>query len=218
MDIRVGPEPAARAAAWIARRLRDAVRRRGVASIALSGGSTAPAMIDALLESDVPWQAVAVWQVDERIAPDGNPARNSMQLDRLLRLPCGLTLMPVAATDLRAAARRYAAGLPDRFDIVHLGIGSDGHTASWPPGADGIADSTRSVEITDTFNEWQRMTLTRSVVNFARSRVVLATGSAKRPIVERWLLTDRSLPITAVRRNDTWVFLDDAAAPRVTLH
>jgi 6-phosphogluconolactonase/glucosamine-6-phosphate isomerase/deaminase len=83
---------------------------------------------------------------------------------------------------------------------------------------DGIADSSRRVEITGPFNEWLRMTLTRSVVNGARSRVVLATGSEKRPIVERWLLTDRSLPVTAVRRTDTWVFLDDAAAPRVTLH
>jgi 6-phosphogluconolactonase/glucosamine-6-phosphate isomerase/deaminase len=218
VDIRVGPEPESRAAAWIARRLRDAVRRRGVASIAVSGGSTAAPMIDALLELDVPWPSVSIWQVDERVAPDGDPARNALQLDRLLELPCRVSLMPVTAPELRAAARHYAAGLPDRFDIIHLGIGSDGHTASWPPEAAGIADSNRSVEITDTFNAWRRMTLTRSAVNGARSRVVLATGSTKRPIVERWLLADRSLPITAVRRTDTWVFLDDAAAPRVALH
>lgn len=174
-------------------------------------------MIDALLELDVPWPAVSLWQVDERVAPDGDPARNATQLDRLGKLPCRISLMPVTASELRAAARRYAAGLPDRFDIVHLGIGNDGHTASWPPGVDGIADSNRPVEITDPFNEWRRMTVTRSVVNGARSRVVLATGSTKQPIVERWLLADRSLPITAVRRTGTWVFLDDAAAPRVTL-
>jgi 6-phosphogluconolactonase/glucosamine-6-phosphate isomerase/deaminase len=175
-------------------------------------------MIDALLDLDVPWPAVSVWQVDERVAPDRDPARNAIQLGRLVALPCRVRLMPVTASDLRAAARRYAAGLPDRFDVVHLGVGSDGHTASWPPGADGIAESSRQVEITEPFNAWHRMTLTRSVVNGARSRIVLATGSTKRPIIERWLLTDRSLPITAVRRTDTWVFLDDAAAPGVALH
>jgi len=198
--------------------MRDAARRRGAASIALSGGSTAPPMIDALLELDVPWSAVCVWQVDERIAPDGDPARNAVQLDRLSGLPCQVSLMPVTAVDVRAAARRYAASLPERFDIVHLGIGGDGHTASWPPGVDGIANSARRVEITETFNRLRRMTLTRSVVNGARARVVLATGAAKRPVIERWLLADSSLPITVVRRSDTWAFLDDAAAPRVTLH
>jgi len=206
------------AAAWIARRLRDAVRRRGSASIALSGGSTAPAMIDALLELDVPWHAVSVWQVDERIAPDGDVARNARQLERLPVSSRRVWLMPVTSTDVRAAARRYAATLPDRFDVVHLGIGGDGHTASWPPGVDDIANSTRPVEITDTFDRWHRMTLTRSVVNAARSRVVLAAGSGKRPVIERWLLADTSLPISNVRRSNTWVFLDQAAAPRVTLH
>lgn len=175
-------------------------------------------MIEALLELDVPWRAVSIWQVDERIAPDGDAARNAQQLDRLHTLPCRVRLMPVTANDIRAAARRYAATLPDRFDVVHLGIGGDGHTASWPPGVDGIANSVRPIEITDEFNSWRRMTLTRSVVNRARSRVVLASGVAKRPVIERWLLADRSLPITAVRRSNTWVFLDGAAAPQATLH
>ncbi len=218
MDIRVGDEPASLAAAWIGRRLRDATRRRGVASIALSGGGMAPPMIDALVELDLPWPAVSVWQVDERIAPDGDAARNALQLDRLRALPCRVRLMPVTASDARVAARRYAATLPDWLDVVHLGIGSDGHTASWPPGSDGIANSARPIEITDEFNSWRRMTLTCSVVNRARSRVVLASGVAKRPVIERWLLADRALPITAVRRSDTWVFLDAAAAPLVTLH
>jgi 6-phosphogluconolactonase/glucosamine-6-phosphate isomerase/deaminase len=218
MDFRVGPDPALRAADWIAHRLCDAVRRRHIASLALSGGSTAPPMIDALVELDVPWSQIEVWQVDERIAPDGDLARNALQLAPLQALPCRVRLMPVTATDLRAATRRYATSLPERFDIVHLGIGSDGHTASWPPGCDHIWRSERAVEITDVFNGWGRSTLTRSVVNGARSRVVLTLGAAKRPVLERWLLADDSLPITAVRRSDTWVFLDETAAPRVTLH
>lgn len=218
MDIRVGPDPALRCATWIAGRLRDAVRRRGSASLAVSGGGTALPMIEALGELDVPWSQVGVWQVDERIAPDRHEARNALQLDLLVGLAHRIHLMPVTATDLRAAARRYARCLPDRFDVVHLGLGTDGHTASWPPRVPAIAASSRPVELTDEFNSWRRMTLTRSVVNGARSRAVLATGSPKQAIVERWLLGERSLPISAVRRTNTWLFLDDEAAPRVTLH
>ena len=175
-------------------------------------------MIDALAELDVPWPVTTIWQVDERVAPDGDAARNASQLDRLEALAAGVRRMPVTASNLDLAARRYAASLPDRFDIVHLGVGDDGHTASWPPGVEPMRGSSRPVEITAVFNGWRRMTLTRSVVNGARSRVVLATGSSKRPVVERWLLSDRSLPITDVRGSRTWVFLDEAAAPRATLH
>src|SRR5262245_32507568 len=123
MDLRVSDEPPIEAALSIARRLRNAVRRRGEATLALSGGSTAPAMIEALLGERLPWEAITVWQVDERVAPDGHPDRNAVQLDGL---PCTVRLMPVTAKDRRAAAARYARSLPDRFDLVHLGVGDDG--------------------------------------------------------------------------------------------
>jgi 6-phosphogluconolactonase/glucosamine-6-phosphate isomerase/deaminase len=215
MDIRVTDDPAEAAAAWIARRLADAVRRRGVASLALSGGSTAPPMIAALIASDLPWNSIAVWQVDERVAPDRHHARNANQL---ADLPCRVHLMPVTASDLRAAARRYAASLPARLDIVHLGLGDDGHTASWPPGDSATIASQRPVELVEAFNGWPRMTLTRRVVNGARSRLFLVAGSSKRPIVERWLLGDGSLPSTNVSRSATIAFLDASAAPSVRLH
>lgn len=217
MDITVADDAATLAGAWIARRLQDAVRRRGTASLALSGGSTAPPMIDALVATDVPWQAVGIWQVDERVAPDGDEARNARQLAPFDGLPCRVRPMPVTARDLRRAAGRYAADLPERFDVVHLGVGDDGHTASWPPGEPEIAVSDRSVELVRMFNGWPRMTLTRSVVNRSRRRIVLTLGADKRPMVERWLLLDPSLPITSVRRSDTWVFLDEAAAPNAEL-
>lgn len=210
MDIRVGPEAPERAAAWIAHRLRDAHRRRGLAHVALSGGSTAPPMIEALLAEDVPWKAVTAWQVDERVAPDGDPDRNAGQL---AALPCVVEPMPVTSSDLARAARRYGKHLPHQLDVVHLGLGDDGHTASWPPGDDGPISSARRVELIEMFNGRPRMTLTRRVVNNARSRAVLATGPAKRDMVGRWLLDDPSLPISAVRSSNTWVFLDIAAAP-----
>jgi len=176
--------------------------------IAVSGGSTAPELFDALVRHDVPWDRTTVWQVDERIAPDGDVARNAGQLDTL---PVRVRPMPVTASDLRAAARRYAATLPARFDVVHLGLGDDGHTASWPP-HDPVVDSTRDCEVVDEFNGYRRMTLTPRVVNAARSRMVLTLGSSKAGMVERWMLRDPELPIDRVRRSATWVFLDPPAA------
>jgi 6-phosphogluconolactonase/glucosamine-6-phosphate isomerase/deaminase len=210
LHLDVSSDPAGATAAWIAARLRDAAQRRGGATLALSGGSTAPPMIAAIVACELPWHLVTVWQVDERIAPDGHDARNANQL---VDLPCRVRPMPVTAADLAAAARRYDAGLPDRFDVVHLGIGDDGHTASWPPGDPSPITSPRGVELVPEFHGWRRMTLTRRAVNGARRRAVLAVGSAKRPVVERWCSGDRSLPIGAVRRSGTTVFLDGAAAP-----
>jgi 6-phosphogluconolactonase/glucosamine-6-phosphate isomerase/deaminase len=208
MEVHVSPRPAVDAAGWIARRIRDAVRRRSEATLAVSGGSTAPPLFDALLAHDVPWPSVTVWQVDERVAPDGDPDRN---VEQLRALPAIVRAMPVTAKDLRAAARRYAASLPARFDVVHLGVGSDGHTASWPPGRH-VGESTRPVEVTDTFNGRRRMTLTRDVVNAARARVVLTTGASKADVVARWQAGDATLPVSLVRRGGTIAFLDPGAA------
>jgi 6-phosphogluconolactonase/glucosamine-6-phosphate isomerase/deaminase len=212
MDVHVSDHPAQAAAEWIAVLLADAVGRRGSASLALSGGSTAPALIAALAAAALDWPSITAWQVDERIAPDGDPDRNAGQLQAL---PCRVELMPVTAAPLAAAAERYAATLPARFDVVHLGLGDDGHTASWPPGNAAVRESTALVELVPEFNGRRRMTLTPVVVNAARKRLVLAVGSAKRPVAERWLLDDTVLPISAVRRAGTAVFLDFAAAPGV---
>jgi 6-phosphogluconolactonase/glucosamine-6-phosphate isomerase/deaminase len=207
MELRVTDDPAATAGRWLARRLRDAVRRRGSAALAVSGGDSAPPMFDVLLAQDVPWSQVTVWQVDERVAPDGHPGRNAGQL---VGFPCRVELMPVTDGDLDAAASRYAAGLPDRFDVVHLGLGDDGHTASWPPGH-AVVDSAARCEAIGQFNGFRRMTLTPPVVNAARSRLVLTSGESKAPMVRRWLLRDPSIPVTRLHRTHTWAMLDPAA-------
>ncbi len=207
MEVRVSDAPAVSAGVWLAQRLRDAVRRRGSASLAVSGGSSAPPLFDALLVEDVPWEKITVWQVDERIAPDGDSGRNAGQL---ALIPATVKLMPVTAIDLRAGARRYGAGLPDRFDVVHLGLGDDGHTASWPPG-DPVVDSDRPCELVGDFNGFRRMTLTPMVVNRARTRLMLTFGRSKAPMVARWLLRDPELPVDRLRRSSTLVFVDPAA-------
>lgn len=224
MELRVSADPAAAAAAFVASRLRDAVDRRGSASIAVSGGSTAPVLFAALVESDspaVPWDGVRVWQVDERVAPDGHDDRNAGQLDVL---PANVSPMPVTDEDLERAADTYGSELDCPLDVVHLGLGSDGHTASWPPAPH--PDATRALEsdadafVIEAFNGRKRMTLGPRVVNSAACRVVLATGSSKAPVVAAWVALagtgepciDVSLPIAAVTPRDTVVFLDEAAA------
>jgi 6-phosphogluconolactonase/glucosamine-6-phosphate isomerase/deaminase len=214
MDIRVAADPeaaAAVAAEWLAFQLRNAARRRGIATLAVSGGSTPALMFSDLATRDVPWDRVVVWQVDERMAPDGDRARNAGLLT-LLPLPrTRLRLMPVTARHLSSALRRYIGGLPACFDVVHLGLGDDGHTASWPPG-DPVIDALEPVAMSAPYAGYTRMTLTPAVVNAARHRLVLAPGAAKAEPLARWLLDDRSLPIQRVHRAGTVVVIDTAAA------
>jgi 6-phosphogluconolactonase/glucosamine-6-phosphate isomerase/deaminase len=199
------------AARMVERRLRSAIRLRGSASIAVSGGSTPAAMLAELAAVKLPWRLVTVLQVDERVAPEGDPDRNANMLAALR--PTGATIvpMPVTAADLRRAARRYADRLPDRLDLVHLGIGDDGHTASWPPG-DPVVRSPERVALCGEYRGRVRMTLTPGTVNAARARLVLVTGTAKAAPVARWLAGDRALPITLVHRANTHLVLDAQAA------
>jgi 6-phosphogluconolactonase/glucosamine-6-phosphate isomerase/deaminase len=160
-----------------------------------------------------------VLQVDARIAPEGDPDRNAVQLREHLVDAIGprrptVRWMAVTAADLGAAVRRYAADVArlEPIDVVHLGLGDDGHTASWPPG-DHVIDSARVVDLCGEFNGRRRMTLTPHPVNGARCRLVLAAGPSKAPMVARFLAGDQSLPISRVRRTGTVLFLDRAAAP-----
>jgi len=217
MDVRVAPDAAsaaAEAAGWVAHHLRNAVLRRGAATLAVSGGTTPAAMFAALAALDVPWDLLTVFQVDERVAPDGDPARNAALLDLLPVHGVHLRLMPVTDTDLSAAAARYAALLPDRLDIVHLGLGDDGHTASWPPG-DAVVESEDIVALSGEYRGHVRMTLTPLAVNAARHRLMLAAGPDKAVPMERWLLGDPDVPVHHVRRSDTVVVIDQAAATRL---
>ncbi|MFM2076626.1 MAG: 6-phosphogluconolactonase/glucose-6-phosphate isomerase [Actinomycetota bacterium] len=216
MDLRVLDDAAgaaAEAADWTAHQLRNAVRRRGAATIAVSGGSTPAAMFAALADLDLPWAAITVYQVDERVAPDGDPARNAALL-AAFPAAAHVRPMPVTSKDLRAAARRYAEALPPRLDVVHLGLGDDGHTASWPPG-DPVGDETAPVALSREYRGHVRMTLTPPVVNAARHRLVLAAGSDKAAPLEGWLLGNDALPIRRVRVSDTVVVVDRAAAARL---
>ena len=223
MIIDVSSDPAAACVRFMASRLAAAQGEDQDATVAVSGGSTAPPLFSALADAEgLEWERVGVWQVDERVAPDGDDDRNAGQLDAL---PARLHPMPVTAGDLEDAAHAYASSLPDAFDVVHLGVGSDGHTASWTPSphvdADRALNSPDAVLIVGEFNGRDRMTLSPGVVNAARCRVVLVTGEEKAPVIEAWVTgsdrrdaawLDAELPVAALDPTDTFLFLDDAAA------
>ena len=204
------------AAAAIARRITRAIAQRGAASVAFSGGRTPALMLERLAAVALAWDRVDVYQVDERVAPAGHAARNLALLAVLPVLSRNLHAMPVNATDVRRAARRYAASLPERLDVVHLGLGDDGHTASWPPG-DPVVDSPHAVDLCGEYAGWVRMTLTPQAVNAARARVVLAVGSDKAAALAAWMDRSRAMPVSRVHRRDTLVVVDRAAAPAAVI-
>ena len=219
MELRISPDPAAAAddaADLLARRITRAVRDRGRCRIAVSGGSTPALMFAALARRDLPWAELEVFQVDERVAPAGDPDRNVGLLADLPVPRRNVHAMPVERARLGAAARSYADRLPQRLDVVHLGIGDDGHTASWPPG-DPVADSDEPVALSAPYQGRVRMTLTPMVVNAARSRLVVVSGASKAAAVSRWLLDDPTVPVQRVRRTATTVVLDTAAASSLVI-
>lgn len=211
------------AAARIAADARAAVAERGRFSLALSGGASPLRMLRVLAEEDVPWHDVHVFQVDERIAPAGDVDRNLTHLRESLTsrapLPEGrVHAMPVEASDLDAAVRRYAgtleaaAGSPPVLDLVHLGLGSDGHTASLLPGDPVLEVRDADVALTAEAGQGRRrMTLTYPLLERARRILWLVTGSAKSEMLARLRAGDASIPAGRVRRDRAVVLADRQA-------
>ena len=207
-------ETAARAAgAFITSLVAETIAERGECAIALSGGSTPWPAFRALAAMDVDWDHVRIFQVDERVAPDGDVHRNLTQLDECLgSLPVKIAAMPVTDGALQAAADSYATQLPVRFDLVHLGLGPDGHTASLVPG-DAVLDvHDRLVAITGEYQGYRRMTLTYPAIGRAELLLWLVAGDDKRDALARLLRGDESIPAGRVRAPRSVVMADAAAA------
>lgn len=215
VDVEPDAEAAAvRATAEIVAAAAEAIEARGRFWLALSGGSTPARMLQLLAEADIDWDRVDLFQVDERVAPAGNTARNLVQLrscllDHLEVLP-RLHPMPVEGDDLDASADRLADQLPDRFDLIHLGLGADGHTASLVPG-DPVLDAHATIAVTQPYQGHRRMTLTYRAINHARRVLWLVTGREKAAVLERLVAGDREIPAGRIKRERVVVVADAAA-------
>ncbi len=210
-------------AAFTAAEARAAVAARGRFIMAISGGRTPWTMLRVLADEPLPWADVHVVQVDERVAPDGDPDRNLTHLRDSLLAHCPLPpgqvyAMPVDSDDLEAARRRYAltleqlAGSPPIVDLAHLGLGPDGHTASLVPG-DPVLDVTDAdVALTGLYQGRCRMTLTYPMLNRSRRILWLVTGAEKTAMLSRLLAGDRSIPAGRIDQHRAVVLADDEAA------
>jgi 6-phosphogluconolactonase len=206
---------AQRGAELIAEAAAEAIAERGTFSLAASGGTEPWEMYRRLGWLAPDWTRIDVLQVDERIAPDGDPDRNLTHLLESLPEPARERVrpMPVTDPDLDAAAREYATALPPSIDLVHLGIGPDGHTASLVPGDPVLELTDRRVAITGEYQGRRRMTLTFAELARAGSALWLITGEAKREPLRRLLDRDRSIPAGRVEARESIVIADRAAAP-----
>jgi len=213
------------AAAVIAREARAAVAKRGRFVFAVSGGHTPWVMLKALAEEEVPWNGVHLAQVDERVAPSGHPDRNLTHLHESLLehapLPAEqIYAMPVELPDLQEAAKQYAstlaaiAGSPPVFDLVHLGLGPDGHTASLVPGDAVLSVTDADVAVTGTYLGRRRMTLSYPIINRSRRVVWLITGADKAAMLVRLLDGDASIPAGKINQDNALVLADRASAAK----
>src|SRR3954452_11362014 len=206
-----------RAAELIAAAGAEAAAERDRFAFAMSGGRSPWAMLAILGELEqMPWDRTELFQVDERVAAPGDEARNLTHMVLGLSMDHQATLrpMPVTQRDLDSAARDYEAALPDRLDLVHLGLGPDGHTASLVPG-DPVLDVTdRRVALTETaYQDYRRMTLTYPELAAARQILWLVTGADKREALAKLLDGDDSIPAGRVQNDNMIVVADEAAAP-----
>jgi 6-phosphogluconolactonase len=216
-ETEIAPEAnalAAMAASYVVSLAKAAVVARGRFTFAVSGGRTPWAMFQALRAEYMPWAEVELFQVDERVAPDGDPDRNLTHLRQSIGdVPAQVHPMPVNYPDLDAAAADYGAVLPERFDLMHLGLGPDGHTASLVPG-DPVLEVTDSlVGVTQPYQGHPRMTLTYPALARADQLLWLVTGADKRAAMAKLLAGDESIPAGRVRATRSLIMADESAAP-----
>ena len=223
IEVYFDDESTARAAAkYIAAEARAAVAARGRFVMAVSGGRTPWIMLRALATEGLPWEHIHVAQVDERVAPAGHSDRNLTHLLESLLAhspirPEQIHAMPVESPDLEAGVAQYAAtlrdiaGSPAVLDLVHLGLGPDGHTASLVPGDPVLNVTDTDVALTGEYQRRRRMTLTYPLINRARRILWLATGNEKADMLARLRQGDQSIPAGKISQERAVIFTDQAA-------
>lgn len=199
------------AATFIAERAHLTVAQRGQFSFAVSGGRSPWRMFEELALRPMPWDRTVIYQVDERVAPRGDDQRNLTHLQKsLVHVAAHVVPMAVDEPDLDAAAEAYAAELPDRFDLIHLGIGPDGHTASLVPGDPVLDVSDRMVAVTGSYQGRPRMTLTYPALARANQILWLVAGHETRAALAKLLEGDESITAGRVAARHSLVMTDEA--------
>lgn len=216
---------AERAAAIIAQDARAAVAARGKFTLGVSGGHTPWIMLRALANEDVPWANVQVFQIDERVAPAGDPDRNLTHLHESLLAHAPISreqihAMPVELRDLESAAKQYAqtlrevTGSPAVLDLAHLGLGPDGHTASLVPDDPVLNITGADVGVTAVYMGRRRMTLTYPILNRSRKILWLVTGAEKISMLPRLQSGDLTIPAGRISQSQAVIVADRAATGR----
>lgn len=226
MEIRTfqsSSEVAKEAALYIADRIRENIAKKGFFAMAMSGGRTPWEMIKHLATENLPWEKVFLFQVDERIAPDGHQDRNLTQLFNTIQetsLMTRLNIFPmhVIAEDLDEACEDYADHIrriteTGKLDLVHLGIGTDGHTASLIPGDSVLETHDREVALTDNpYQGRKRMTLTYPIINRAEKILWVVTGEEKAEMLSRLLHQDQTIPAGKIAQQQAILLTEESAA------
>ncbi len=225
MQIEILPDAdavAKRAAAIVAADARDAIAARGCFNVAFSGGHAPWIMLRDLAGEDVPWDKVQVFQIDERVAPAGDPDRNLTHLRESLLQHAPLRLdqihaMPVELPELEGAAAQYEqtlqefCGIPAVLDLAHLGLGPDGHTASLVPGDPVLNVTDRDVVLTGVYMGRRRMTLTYPMLNRSRKILWLVTGADKVDALTKLRAGDQSIPAGRITRENALLLVEKAS-------
>ncbi|MEX2588131.1 MAG: 6-phosphogluconolactonase [Actinomycetota bacterium] len=208
------------AAEHIANVLERGIYERDSCSIAFSGGGTPNPMFEALAQRPVDWPSVELFQADERLVPAGHPDHNFTALDSHLisKVPLSpdrVHPMETEASDPAAAAARYERTLarraPHGLGMVHLGLGDDGHTASWPPGDTTVLDSPKLVEVVGPYRDYLRMTLTPRAIRNTGSILWMVAGSGKAPALKQLVDADPRIPAWHARVEGSTILADEAA-------
>jgi len=226
MDAEILPDQdalAKRAAGIIAADARAAAQARGRFVMAVSGGKTPWLMLAELAHQELPWADVHVFQIDERIAPAGDPDRNYTHLRTSLLQhapipPEQIYPMPVESPEVEGAAKQYAhmlervAGKPPVLDLAHLGLGPDGHAASLIPNDPVLQVTDSDVAITGVYQGHRRMTLTYPVINRARRILWLVSGRDKVSALTKLRAADPSIPAGRISQTRALLLADREAA------
>jgi 6-phosphogluconolactonase len=226
-ELIVVPEPAGLvrpAAEWLATEVTRAIAERGSCTLSLAGGRTPePVYRELAAGSGIDWKRVDVFFGDERAVPPDHPESNyrMVHLALISRVPIParqVHRMEAERADREEAAREYERSLPPRLDVLILGMGADGHTASLFPGSAALDERRRLVvPVLGAKAPAERLTITPPVIEAARKVAVIATGEDKALMVARAVegpLSPKAVPVQLARRG-VW-FLDQAAAARLT--